>query len=154
MASGLPDYYRGIDLAYQALSELINRPKYGAAQISTGIVGVAAGGTETLFSISGKGVIYGGTVRIASNATQQYSTPRITLDATGLAATTLQNLKKYVVNVEHSMPIYLLAYDNTNWLYSVAYSHGITFETSVLGQYTNAGSLTATLTYFFIYAVI
>ena len=29
MASGLPDYYRGVDVAYQALSEMIVRPKYG-----------------------------------------------------------------------------------------------------------------------------
>ena len=57
MASGLPDYYNGVDVTYQTLAEIINRPKYGAGQRSTAAVAVDASAETTLITITGKGMV-------------------------------------------------------------------------------------------------
>ena len=44
MASGLPDFHRGVDVALQSLAEVTNRPKYGAATYSSGNKTVSASG--------------------------------------------------------------------------------------------------------------
>jgi len=81
MAHGLPDWYRGVDIAYQALSELITRPTYGGAIGSSGSKTVYANNTVTLINISGQGMIYGIYVRVSHTATQRDSGVRLELDS-------------------------------------------------------------------------
>ena len=153
MAKGTPDYYKGVDIGYQdlaelivhheydtaqkvdiaiqALSEVIVRPIYGGAnsKVVTNI-GVG-GGLVWHVEVSGKGMIYGGILIVSSTTTQKDMDVRLEVDNKVIANMSWWGLYSIGVTKEHAYPIYLLTYDDTLFNYAGAYSHGITFEESV-----------------------
>lgn len=135
MAHGLPDYYRGVDIAYQALGEMIVRPKYGGAQSSVAAGGVTASVITGMLSIDGKGMTYGGVLLTEPAATQKDSVPIIVVDGELLTAMSFCNLSLYNIDKSYAMPWSLLVYDEVNFKYCVAIAYGITFETSLLIGY-------------------
>lgn len=135
MAHGLPDYYRGVDIAYQALAQLLVRPSYGAAQIDKGGKQVTADTDTELASISGKGVIYGGYVRLAHSSSQKSSSAFLVIDGTDMSAVAFVALNDYRINRPGANSIYLLQYDDVGFKYAAGLSQGITFESSVKLMY-------------------
>jgi len=154
MSHGLPDYYRGVDIAYQALSELINRPKYGGAQRTAGSVAVTANDTTQLISVSAKGMIYGGYLFLDHTATQKNSIFILKVDGNIIGYLSADGGNAYNINIEHNSPVYLRKYDDTNFIYCMALSHGITFETSFTVEYEEKHGGTPTLSYRVVYAVV
>lgn len=129
MAHGLPDYYRGVDITYQALSRLMVRPTYGAVKI-LGMSGLMdANEYNFLGEDDGKGMIYGGMFRVDSGCNQARSVPRLTVDGQEIGDKSFTDLNKYNFSQENCHPLYLLKYDDTKFVYSVGFSPGITFET-------------------------
>lgn len=129
MASGLPDYYRGIDITYQTLGQVINRPKYGAAlSLATAAV-VLANTKTTLATILGKGMIYGGVLFCFNGGGQALAEPILEIDTNEFYPVNLSNLSGYNMVVERCNPFYILRYDAVTNIYSVGISHGYTFET-------------------------
>lgn len=154
MSHGLPDFYRGVDIAYQALAELINRPKYGGAVGSQGAVTVTASGITTLLAISGKGMTYGGYVTLDHTSTQAQSLVRLEIDGNLILRNSFLGLVVMEINDPYGYPLAIKKYDNTNFIYGVLIASGITFETSLVLKYEEAHGAAPLINYNQIYALV
>lgn len=154
MATGLPDYYRGIDVTYQTLSELMNRPKYGAANVAYGELVVTASAETVIVTVNGKGMVYGGVVALDHTSTQSLGIPRLYVDGSIVADSALTFLNKYGLDVENSYGIYLRVFDETNFVYGAGFSRGITFETSIEVRYREVNGSTPSVAVLLVYALI
>lgn len=154
MASGLPDYYRGVDIALQGLSEVINRPKYGGAQETAGGVVVTAGEEKELASISGKGMIYGGLLFLEHTASQSSGIPKLTVDGNLLSAMSFITMNDFNITKQWAFTLYLMTFDEVLFRYAVAVSNEITFETGFKLIYEEKENETPTVYFDLIYALI
>ena len=154
MAHGLPDYYRGVDIAYQALSELISRPKYGGAIGSRGSTVVTASAVTDLVSVAGKGMLYGGYLFMDYTSTQFGSFVQLEADGATICKCDFTSLNKYVIDDPCAFPLTLYRYDNAAFIYSVGIGYGITFETSLKLQYDEQHGTTPDVNYNLIYALV
>lgn len=119
MTSGLPDYHRAV------------RPKYGAATNANGHLVVTANALNDLYVYSGKGIIYGGTIRLDYTSGQRDSIPFLSVDGVSLSMISIYDLYWYSMTKPYTGSIYLLGYDDAQFVYSLGISPGITFESSI-----------------------
>ena len=154
MAHGLLDYYRGINVAYQALSEMIIRPKYGAALLASGSMEVVANSHNTLAIVSGKGMTYGGAVWLDYTLSQANGEVEIMPDDLVLSGLSFYRLMEYGILRPRTWPVSLNVYDSTNRIYSAGISYGITFETTLELAYQENNGFTPTVHYRLAYALI
>lgn len=147
-----------LNIKTQDLAEIINRPKYGAAEIASNTVHLTTTATTTLFTISGKGMIYGGILysydsdinpvdRISAFA--DYTPPE-----ESIFNESWKNLVDRGVFLEHALPLYLLRYDTVTPWYVVAFSHGITFESDFTVKYTAQDATDRELFWRVVYALV
>lgn len=127
MAHGLPDWYRGVDVAYQALARLVTRPSYGKA-ISDDNVVTTSDPTYTFVSISGKGIIYSGYIRCQSYTYK----PVIEIDGEEATATYVGLDQFMSANIVQYSAAYvtILCWDAVNKIYTFALQPGLTFDES------------------------
>lgn len=142
MSSGLPDYLGGI------------RPRYGGAEDSSGFKVVTANDQTILTTISGKGMIYGGVLRVGPASNQKNSAIWVYVDDEKLSVDSFGSLNLWGMTKEHCYPVYLIMYDDVNLAYAVGISHGITFETSLQLMYSEVYGSTPIVTYRVIYALV
>jgi len=154
MAHGLPDYYRGVDIAYQALSEMIVRPMYGAAQQLWNTKVCQANEESEVGQKTGQGMLYGGLIYLDPADSQAQGIPKLYIDDVCMATLSFDDLDKYSLNAEHSYPLYLLTKDDANFIYSVGISHGITFESEFRIAYDENDGDVVTVWCRVIYALI
>lgn len=154
MASGLPDFYRGVDITYQTLAQVTNRPKYGGAVGNTGTLSVTANSTNDLVSVTGKGMVYGSFINLAPALTQANSEIVLEIDATTIIGMSFNKLNAYHLIQPRCFPIVLLGFDNVNFEYEAGIAYGLTFETGIKLQYTENHGRTPSVGYTFIYALI
>ena len=154
MAEGLPDYYRGVDIAYQALAELQTRPKYGAGLAAFGSVVTTGWATTVLATISGKGMLYGGYVYLDYTSSQKGSYVIVALDGTNLVAESFGTMNQYRMTRPLGLVNSILKYDDVNYQYAVGLAYGFTFETELKLSYFEGQGNAPTVTYRLVYAVI
>lgn len=154
MAYGLPDYYRGVDITYQTLEQMINRPKYGGAESAWGSTPVDANDTTLLVSINSKGMLYGGAAYMSYALTQAKGLFELKVDGSFITDKSLVELNAFNISKPQSYPLYLLKYDDTKFVYSVAVSYGITFENEVVLSYVEDDGGTPTIYFDLTYALI
>jgi len=154
MAHGLPDFYRGVDIAYQALSQLIIRPKYGAAQRLFASVWVTPGQITNLASVSGKGIIYGGVLYLDAAVQQKSSMPRLSVDGQVLTGCSFYEINTYAWNKAQSHLYYELKYDDVNFIFSVGLAYPITFESSFVVGYREIYEESVNVACQFVYALV
>lgn len=154
MASGLPDYYRGMDLAFQALAELIVRPKYGAALLESGQIAVDANAETSLAAIAGKGMTYGGVVWLDDTNSQANAQVRLKTDDVNLSNLSFLRMIDYGIKNPRSWPVTINTYNQTDFIYSVGISYGVTFESKLEIAYLEANGRTPTVHYRLVYTLI
>ena len=154
MAHGLPDYYRGIDIAYQSLVQMTVKPVYGPAKAKRGSLVVTANEWNQLLIVGGKGIVYGGYVHLHPESLQKNSVVYVEIDGELLASKSFYILYNNSLDQLTSCPIYLLKYDNIEGIYAVGFAYGLTFESSVLVKYQEAHGATPTVNFNLIYAKI
>lgn len=176
MATGLPDYLRGVDVAAQALAEivvrpqniprtdvdvtaqtlgqLINRPKYGGAIRTIGSIVATPNSLETIVTISGKGMIYGGITNVVTGSDQGNSIVILNVDSNTLMGMSFKDLNYYCLYNPLCTPIIVLRYDNAGYKYTVGLAYGITFETSLTVQYYEKHGTGPSVTSRLFYALI
>jgi len=154
MASGLPDYFVGVDVAYQALAQMTTRPKYGGGILASGSEQVAANGATILTLSTGKGMIYAGNVWMDSTNAQQNSEVQLVIDGAIMTTLSFLRLNEYGINKPRSSVVSLNKYDPTEFIYSVGISYGLTFETYVMLLYNEEHGNTPTVHYRLVYALI
>lgn len=154
MATGLPDYYRGIDVAYQALAQLTNRPMYGGAQRAVSVASATANDNRLFLEVLGKGMIYGGHLHTDPAASQKTGVPDIVVDGKSLSRYDFETMDSLGFVIAMCKPIILTKYDDTNFLYCVTFLYGITFEESCSLWYTENEGNTPQVRTELIYAII
>lgn len=154
MASGLPDYYRGVDVAYQALSQMIVRPKYGGGQTTSAAVVVTANDDTVLITVSGKGMLYGGVLLFDYTSTQKNSIPVLAVDDKKIGAIKYDTLNKYSISKGGFYPVVLTIFDDVNFIYGVSFSYGLTFETELGVSFIEAHGTTPSVYCSVVYALI
>lgn len=154
MTSGLPDYYRGVDVSYQALAQMIVRPKYGGALLAWGSKTVTANTQNTLVGIAGKGMIYGGAVWLDYTLPQSNSQVWLGIDGYTITNLSFERLVEYGIDQPRSWPVSVHKKDSVNYVYSVGVSYGITFETQLVLAYLEEHGTTPTVHYRLVYALI
>lgn len=117
-----------VTLIAQELSELINRFKYGAPDVSSFADSVLAGNTEEIFSVAAKGQIYSAYVNLESTGSLALASVESQLDAQSMEAITLADMmeRQLVLGTKH--PVVLTRYDDVNYKYTVMIMPGFTFE--------------------------
>lgn len=143
-----------INIAAQNLSEIINRPKYGAAQAANATFVATANATITVVSVSGKGIIYGGMLGSIGTPGTHGNIPIIRVDGVELTTASFWAANFYRMYKEHNYPLYLTRYDATDYDFSVGVSGGLTFESSFAMLYTENNGTTPSVTTRVIYALI
>lgn len=154
MATGLPDYYRGIDVTYQTLAQLMNRPKYGAAQKVVAFKLANADPEFPLVSVSGKGMIYGGIFVVDAPTTHASCKAVLKIEGVEICEADFYFLYYFAVDKYQSYPFYLLQYDDTRFIYSSGLSPGYTFETGFDVSFINPYGTPADFGCRIIYALI
>jgi len=154
--SDLPDFtnYSQVDLVQQTIAFLTNRPMYGAAQRVAGDTLIGPDTIKTLFSISGKGIIYGGIIYAEDVA-------KIENDAVGLYVDDvitiyMQWSKLHELNLVNynDFGMWLNTYDKQNGNWSLSIMNGITFEENFYIRYFEGESYEKTISYFVIYSLL
>jgi len=154
MARGLPDYYRGMDAAFEASPQMIVRPKYGGAIQQSGNQWCTANAVTLLTSISGRGMIYGGTVWLDHTASQQNAEIMMKLDGGFIFSLSFLRMLQYGILVPGASIITLNIYDSVNFVYSAGLSYGITFEKSLDLGYNETQGEDLTVHFNLVYALL
>lgn len=154
MASGLPDYYRGMDVAYQALAEMTVRPKYGQVYLKSGSEPATPSGDTLLAFFSGKGMVYGGVIWLDYTSSQANSYIKLLLDAEHLNDLSFLRLNEYNITNPRSSVVTINKYDSVNHVYCVGISYGVTFDSYLMLLYYNAYANAPTIHYRLVYTLL
>lgn len=154
MASGRPDYFRGVDITYQTLAQITNRPKYGGALSAGGAEVMPANEELSLALITGKGMIYGGYIWVDYSASQAEGLVSLYVEGTLILAIDLLDLKKFCIDRAWAGPFYIMNYDDVDFIYSLGVSYGLTFESSFEFRYTERDGGTPIVYFDIVYALI
>jgi len=141
MAHGRPDWNTAINITGQDIAQVIERPMYGASEFASYSDTIAEDGFDTLFSITGTGMIYGGTLyHLGAFATNYiYIAPEI--DGVVMTWATIAGLQDWQTEDKSMFVCFDQYYSEENDKYINGISHGITFESSFLiGIINIAGS--------------
>jgi len=154
MAHGLPDYYRGVDIAYQALAQLMVRPTYGAAKNISGHKVVTASAETELCSVTGRGMIYGGVLYLIYTSSQKDGRPLLYIDGQELGQLRFEYLYRWKMLHTNTLGWYLLYYNDVRYEYGAGLSPNFTFETSFKVAYEENNTKTPDVCYNIDYALI
>lgn len=128
-----------MNIKAQDIAEIINRPKYGGAVVSEISLVINAGYAGSLVNVSGKGMLYGGTIHVDGNTSHSTDDVILRIDGSTVKWTAYDKLKKYGCTKPHTHLVWLNVYDDTIFRYSVGFMYGITFESSLVLSYINNG---------------
>ncbi|KKM97804.1 hypothetical protein LCGC14_1164370 [marine sediment metagenome] len=154
MASGAPDYYSRVDVAIQALSEMVVRPKFGGALMEAGSMEVVANIANPLVAVAGKGMIYGGVLWLDNTSTQANSEAQLWLDGTNLNNLSFLRLRDYGLDNPRSTVVTIKKYDPTNFIYSAGFSYGLTFDAVLSLMYREQHGVTPTVHWRLVYTLL
>lgn len=143
MSKGAQDWVARTDILLQTLQELIIRPKYGTRGVLEYDGYITPSTINTLGTVTGKGICYGGAVICVGGASQKADTVGSQVDG-GLQyfCPAMEDCNKYSLLAQHGATWQLECYDDVNFYYAGSLGFGITFETSFSILYKeNAGNI-------------
>jgi len=154
--SDLPDFtnYSQVDLIQQTIAYLTSRPIYGSAQRSLYHDNINADTTTILTSITGKGMIYGGRIRVDGNASQRLDEITLKVDDEILESLTWDLLYVRGHILPGGMVFYITVYNEVDYLYSLGIGYGFTFESGVSLEYTEKHGNTPHVSACLLYALV
>ena len=110
-------------------------PSYGPFTTASGQTQAVSGDWKTIFTITGKGQIYGGVLVFGAPGLSVSSRVRVVIDGVTAFYDTLSGLRNLPPVSPPATPIYMLYYDTVGESYTVALAPGITFVTSYAVQF-------------------
>lgn len=151
MAHGAPDWHKlsdvdilaqtvgdiHINIAGQDISEIINRPTYGAAFKATSTKSQNPSTGQNYISITGTGIIYGGYIYTDATKLHPNDVLRIIIDGEIVVSSTWEYLRKYRPKNIRSAPIILEVYDEITFIHMASINREFTFESSCVIYYAN-----------------
>ena len=143
-----------ISLEAQALSEIINRFKYGTPSFDGFIDTIPASGSDKVFTLRGKGQIYSAFVNITGTASLGALILDPQLDSYTMEMVSLADMYDSQIVVGTGQPVVLAKYDDVNFEYAVIIEPGYTFETLCELFIFNHGGVDAEVDGKFYYSLI
>jgi len=110
-------------------------PSYGPFTTASGQTQAVSGDWKTIFTLTGKGQIYGGVLSFGTPGLSLISKLRIVVDGATAFSYTLSALGALPLTSPPATPIYMLCYDTAGESYKAALAPGITFVTSYAVQF-------------------
>jgi len=154
MASGFQDWDVPVNINAQTLAEIINRPKYGTAQVLHYDGIVAPSTLQSLGTISGQGMVYGGNCYWESTGDAKDASISLLIDDVVFIGFSPNTLTNQGVSAENSYYFYVGKYDTYNNQYLVSFSRGITFETSFEAKIATDTAQNHTIIFDLIYGLV
>ncbi len=154
MGKGFVDWDVPVNISAQELAEVTNRPKYGASQAASGTAIITTTALTTLFTISGKGMIYGGRLVSTGNVSHSLHTLKLYVDGELVLVNAFSELLSYNTAIPFSTPFYLMNYNDVDFVYAAGFNYGYTFESSIVLQYGRTETGTFPVYYILYYALI
>lgn len=125
MGRGLPDYWT------------LTRSTYGTVKQKSYSDFFLVSGTKTLWTVAGKGIIYGGSALVLTEPTNNNDRLTVIIDGTSVGVYSYDALYSRGLVYPQSAATFLCKYDRINGNYAVGIRPGITFETSLVLTYTS-----------------
>jgi len=132
MPTGAPDYVKRIDVNIQTLGEVTIRPRYGDFKTDFETTFPLPGIWNTLVNISGKGILYGGNVKLFGIGASMDDRVRLTVDGETSDEATPESLREYQITRPYLECFYLVQYDERQPQYVLGLCHDISFENSLV----------------------
>ncbi len=126
------------NLAVQDLAEITVRTKYGTADRKQGQTSVSPSTTTSLFTISGKGMIYCGHIATGPSQSQSGDILKIYGDGDLLFTQSFYQMYTRKMFKNGDNLLYLTKYDDTDYSYVVCATSFITYEASFEVRYQEA----------------
>lgn len=142
------------NISVQDLAELIMRPKYGSAAQESHSVTLTASGSNTLKTITGTGILYGGRIWTIDSDIDTADEIELWVDGVVFADMNWVAMKNSNYTVPEPAGIYIVHYDTVEPRYVCGLIGGITFETSISLRYVCADATARTMSYGLLYALI
>ena len=130
MSHGRPDFTSSINITGQDLLEVIERPKYGAAENAAYSASIAENDSATLFSVAGTGMIYGGSIYHSGAFDTDYVFLRAVIDGEDMPIFSIKIFNTWMIDEELMSILTEKYYSEENDKYIHRIARGITFETS------------------------
>lgn len=133
------------------------RHTFGAARLAeTPLIGLfpPRDVPTTIYSILGKGVVYGGYISTTGPGIKNLDYVIVTIDGVTITEVNYITLISYNIVGPWDDLLHILYYDDVTWRYAMGYMPGITFETGFKVEYVSKGPIGATVHSRLIYALI
>ena len=157
LGSGSPDYHPIISIAPTSNLDdtaLIVRFNHGKAMRIIAAILATASATVSLFSVLGKGMIYGGYGTSLGLANQQTDAYSLEVDGQILFQHSFKGMDEWKLNTLSSGALYLLENDTVFFRHCVGVMPGITFQTGFEMKYTEISGNTPTVAALINYALV
>ena len=168
MAHGSPDWHRlsdvdilaqsvgdiHINVSGQDLAQIINRPTYGQGIRNDFGKTVAAGTTETLFTINGTGIVYGGHLSCVSTISKVSDRFKFIVDGETVNDYTWSKMLDRRIIQPGNCDFNLTKYDQTAFYYVCLFPKDMTFESGLTMTYTAISGASSIVVGDVIYATI
>ncbi len=145
MGNDTRDYTRPIDIVLQALAKQFVNLRNGTPFRMSFIGAVAPNFTFPLIEAQGAGVFYGGYATVTSSASQKNDNISFVIDGITYPFPSFQTMLDNGNFGGNDIIGGLACFDETNFIYTLKFGFGITFETSFLIQYTETHGRFATM---------
>jgi len=144
-----------IDIIAQSIERILQAPSYGGARIVEASGALDIGETLEIFSVTGKGIVYGGHVYISAIDDPNNGRIEVNIDGFGYKGYTFAEYNTRGLTAENRFFIYNTIYNVSNRVYGFAFTPDITFESSYAVRLSVSSSASAGLNYWcvFIYAL-
>jgi len=137
MAKGAQDWVARTDILLQTLSELVIRNKYGALQTYWYHGFLLSTGEHTLLSISGKGIIFGGSAFTSGEKACEDDSVLLEVDGNETIYTSYSTLLARNFTKPNQSFYYLTEFNLVNNTFTMQILGRITFENSLKLKYYN-----------------
>jgi len=127
---------------------------YGGAESEYDWKNCPGGAEISLHTVNGKGMIYGGYIRMLGILAAFVDRPIILIDDKVVSDLKYSELYEYGILDVSVGPLFLTAYDRITGIYNVGISGGITFENTVELRYDSNTGVAKPVRYGIIYALV
>lgn len=131
MTKGFTDWDVPVNINAQTLGEIISRPKYGAAELLSSLDEVTTDGLTPIVSVSGTGMLYGGFMHFSAAELTNTASVDVIIDNATIFTLTFSSLFLFGPVFPQSYIGYLQIYNIVDHIFSIGFSYGVTFESSI-----------------------
>jgi len=152
--TGFPDWLVPVNISRQELAEITNRPRYGAAVSLFVVRSITLDGSQPIWNIAGRGMIYGGWLSAKSTELIDEDAPELYVDGDLVENLAFQDIHSFNNIHPDTSPYFLSHYDRVNFRSTIAIVYGYTFESSLEFRYFRTSSSTVAINALIFYALI